>query len=298
MPDYENLILAAKSRNWKPTIEFINMNSNEAAIEALKFISNQLDTVKDFDAIIGAREASPVIFGALCFFLGGKARGGALPENMSEEQTEYYLSALIAGNEVIEVENAKNPKNGLIGSFLMGYAIDEISEGQKQDAEFKLRDCENVPISGYLNLVSAFCEKWGGSHDEMFYFARKYFNKSNPATGALIAKAHFERRLYISHFEEDPDNERRYEEYYNSPAKEELMSASELLLNSSSLDEAEFRLAHGWFALTLGMSGFYKQARKHLLKLNGFHDSGFWSILPVARVFKLYWKIAGIFSKE
>lgn len=298
MKYYPELIASAKTGDWQPLNLFIKNSSSELGLEALKFVAYAMDPVRNFDAIIASKNINPLIFSALCLYLARKMRGGEVPEKMTEDQLEYYLDALEFGNEIIDAEVEKGTNSGLLASFVAAYSIDSFHEGQKSKAEEFLKQCKDVPLSAFLSLVSSFTEKWGGSHQEMFRIARQYFDKANPPTAALIARAHFERRLYIIAFEDDPQSDSRYDNYYDVNAKEELFYASDLLLNARNCDPAQMRLAHGWLALALGDGDFTRHARFHLRELGGFHDPDVWGVLAASKAFKAYWNFAGIFSKE
>lgn len=60
--------------------------------------------------------------------------------------------------------------------------------------------------SGHQAMLQIKCEKWGGSHEAMFAFAREAVARGGPGSGlaALAVSAHVERMVYMGMDERDP----------------------------------------------------------------------------------------------
>lgn len=212
---------------------------------------------------------------------------------MTEKESDFYTIALEESHDLIQSEISINSQSGLAATIFMSLAIDPLYEGMKDDAESILRNANNVPISGFLNLLIAKCEKWGGSHDEMFSVVTQFYDEDRPGSAALVARAHCERLLYMAHFESLNDNQI---ENYTNYAKKNLLVTSDMVLNSKKTIDAEIRLSHTYLAFTLPLFGLYKQYSKHIKILNGFHDEQLWSLMPRSKLLKIYWGFLSLFK--
>jgi hypothetical protein len=77
----------------------------------------------------------------------------------------------------------------------------------------------------HVRTLFFLCEKWQGSHEEMFEFARSTSNSAVDGSGlhALIACAHIERWLYFDAFE---GNRAEADQYWQQPnVKNEIIDA-------------------------------------------------------------------------
>lgn len=292
--DYSKLIIEAKLGRWEDITSILNNSTNEEAYELIKFIAYSLDPSKDYKKVLESKNINSILCGGILYFLAIKARKGLTPDLMSDKQIDLYESLLIGSYEIFESKLSLNSSSGLVAAFYAGLSINEIYEGMKSDADNIVRNAQNVPISGYINLLSSKSQKWGGSHAEMFAIANEFFDEKRPGTAALIARAHFEKVLYMEAFEENPNQDKLTNDYI-SQISEELFDASNIVLNSK-INNAELRFANGEFALTLGCLDLFRQASKHLSVLRNFHDPYIWSTLQNAKLFKIYWKFMGVLN--
>ncbi len=267
--------------DWQALKAAISDMTPEGAYELLKLTAHGLRKAINLDAAVRAPDdlVGHIVQGGMAYFLSGRARGGALPNAMSETQTFDYISGLAMANDAIRRALRIDADSGLANAFFTGCAIDEFEEGQKDEAASLIAQAQGVPVSGYLNLVAARSEKWGGSHDDMFRAARSYFDPSRPGTAALIAKAHFERRLYYTAFDTSPDARHNYRTYFSPDVMDELNAASAAVLKAGSGDPAELRLANNWLALVFAWGNKNNAAVKHLDRIKGGEDPTIWSIM-------------------
>src|SRR6185436_114566 len=77
-------------------------------------------------------------------------------------------------------------------------------EALERLAELRRRDAHHA--YGHHMMLVFLCEKWHGSHEEMFDFARSASGQAPDGSRlhALIANAHLERYFYFFHFAKDP----------------------------------------------------------------------------------------------
>lgn len=266
---------------WSDYKRWLASVSPEAAYESIKLVFEgcalgiNLDGVADGpDDVLGL-----TVMGAMYYGIGKRHRGGAQASAVSEAQADRYVERLIVAKSLLEDALAIDRRYGLAAAFYMLVATDELEEGQKDNAEAILLDAENVPLSGYMNLLIARLEKWGGSHGDMFRIARSRLRPDLPMQAALIARAHWERELFYSAFDDEPGAAGMAEVYYQGEVGDELMEASRLVLAAGNADASEARVADSWLAFALGRAGRYKQAVRHLDRLKGYEDPSVWKIL-------------------
>jgi hypothetical protein len=111
-------------------------------------------------------------------------------------------------------------------------------------------------IYGWLAVISSVAQKWGGSHELMFDVARSG-DRDLPA-GSIgrvgVVRAHEERRLYLSQWENNPEGAK---EYFRQPdvAGEVSAAASNSVLSDRHHPSGSTRLAQSWFAYALALVG-------------------------------------------
>ena len=116
---------------------------------------------------------------------------------------------------------------------------------------------------GEVSYLIASCEKWLGSHDKMFEFARNtYAGANHPSYAGLIAEAHFEKHMYLRWIDDDADGAAAY---FDDPAiQSEISEASETLLADAAERPAHETLeAHGYFAMVFSIAEQFKMAAPH-----------------------------------
>lgn len=284
------IIRAAGSQDWQPLRETISAATPEEAYQWLKWVAEDSDINLSLKGLAADDDALGLtLAGALTYFFAIRVRAGALPQAMSEEQALSTYDGHEQARVLIDKALTLAPEDGLAAAFAMGSAIDPWDEDHKDRAEAVLYGARNVPMSGFMNLLSARAEKWGGSHEEMFAVARRPFDPDRPGAAALIARAHVERFLFYAVFDEAPDAKQQAGRYFSGEVIRELSDASDRVLGARAGDPAELQLAHGWLALSavfIGQSRYAKRAVRHLQKLGGYIDPGIWGMLniPVWRV--------------
>jgi hypothetical protein len=189
MNSYDHFIKKAKQGDWIELSEFILRSEPEHAYEAIKFVGYGLNPIQDLKKVVDIKIRYPLLCSGLLFILAKKIRNGKMPSAMTEKESDFYTIALEESHDLIQSEISINSQSGLAATIFMSLAIDPLYEGMKDDAESILRNANNVPISGFLNLLIAKCEKWGGSHDEMFSVVTQFYDEDRPGSAALVARA-------------------------------------------------------------------------------------------------------------
>lgn len=276
-------ILAQISRgNWQPWKQQLAAMTPEAAYESIKLICDACPLGINLDGIVDSETdlIGLTLLGAMQFHIGKRHRGGAQASKVSDSQFENYFERQLQARDALEAALEIDRRHGLAATFNMAVAIDPWEEDQKAVAEARLLDAEAVPLSGYMNLLQAHLEKWGGSHEVMFRIARSRMLPEAPMQYALIARAHWERHLFYEAFDESPNAQELADNYFKGKkVLDELTTASDAILSAKTYDPAEQRLADSWLAFTLFAADQNKRAVRHLDRLKGHTDPGIWGIL-------------------
>jgi len=118
---------------------------------------------------------------------------------------------------------------------------------------------------GHTEMVRALAEKWGGSHDQMFAFARETAGRAGPGSSlhGLIAEAHVERWLVADRRGADHD-------YWRRPqTAEEIRRAA-----AAAFDPGGFRASpmsvidRSYFAFCFTQMGDLSEARRHFAAMS------------------------------
>ncbi|EGF90122.1 hypothetical protein ABI_31350 [Asticcacaulis biprosthecium C19] len=285
--DVSKVVQHLRAGRWQAVKDTIAAASPEGAYELIKLLGYKIDPRTDLNPSVSDPDdtAGLILKGGLAFTLASRARNGAPPDQMSDGQVGDYFGGLTMANDALS-RAWQMTGSGLAAAFAMGCAINPLEDGQKARAEADLLGADGVPMSGYMNLMMALAEKWGGTHDDMFRVARSRLDPERPGSAALIARAHFERRLFYQAFDESADAAEQAEHYYRGSAGEEIGAASRLLLTARpGGDPAELRLAHSWLALAFFEGDRHQLAARHLDALKGYEDPTIWGLFnlpPIA----------------
>ncbi len=280
MKPRDALALAAAGQ-WAPYKAWLKTQTPEGAYESIKLVYEACPLDMDPRAAVDGDGdvLGLALAGALHFGIGKRHRGMDVAARLTEDQIEPYVAHQFWARDALDAALAADRHNGLAAAFAMAVAIDPLTEDHKAKAEAAVLDARDVPLSGYMNLLTAYLEKWGGDHDTMFRIARSRMRPEAPMQYALIAKAHWERYLYYIAFDDAPDARQRALTYFSGAVMDELREASRAVLAGRAEDPAEQRLANSWLAFTLSRAGRYKQAVPHLDRIKGHYEPSTWSVL-------------------
>ena len=135
-----------------------------------------------------------------------EARGGGTADTVKEKDFEHFFARLLMAEELlakaVELDNTNPEPFALLLVSGNGLQV----ERDELDARFtELVRRSPSHHSGHSNMLYAITEKWGGSHEDMFKFARENANNSPQGSplNSLIAQAHIEYWSYIKMFEDD-----------------------------------------------------------------------------------------------
>lgn len=286
----------AQSGQWQTLKAALRESTPQGAYEWLEMIGAGCPLTLSFDGCVESADdvLGLTIAGALLRSVGHRYRGSRSADETSETQFERYYSYLVQAKNALEQALNLDRHNGLAAAVYMLISTDPVEDGQKEIAEARLLDARNVPLAGYMNLLKANLEKWGGSHEDMFRIARSRLGKDPPLQSALIAYAHVERELFYSMFDESPEAAQLAKQYYQGAVLDGLRTASQIILKAHDVDPAEQKLADSWMIIALTYGGETKLALRHLRRQKGY-KGGAWLQIGNATLFKFILRLKGIF---
>ncbi|VAV91147.1 hypothetical protein MNBD_ALPHA06-1382 [hydrothermal vent metagenome] len=146
-----------------------------------------------------------------------------------------------------------------------------LSDGTRKEihaVHAQMRTTPRPHLLGEINYHLACCEKWGGSHEEMFLHARKTSRNSDtdPQMGALMAAAYWEKHMFIERFDEDEEQAAAYRS--NQAMIYEVQTLSEKLLVVEPPEQDMYIVAHNVFAAFFCEVSRFDLARPHFQLLN------------------------------
>ena len=185
-------------------------------------------------------------------------RGGGGAESVTEEGWVKMRETLL------EAQRSLSPitDNPVYGSEACGRLIN-VHKGLSSDWIVIDDIFERMTHFGHINLIgeiyylNASCEKWLGSHDKMFDFARKRA-EVDPELGALIAAAHYERHMFLERFDEEFEAADRYKKHPDVLG--EIFDAQEKLIKAYDPQNHDYVLAHNIFACVISVFTQFKGA--------------------------------------
>jgi hypothetical protein len=191
-------------------------------------------------------------------------RGGGRAHEVEGQRWPKFFDALESSFESLTAAMNSNPAISEAPARAIRTLMGLSAEWEDIDEMYaRLRATGEPNFCGEINYLIASCEKWLGSHDKMFEFARRtYSNDAHPSFAGLIAEAHQERHLYISRWDDDDDAAETY--LSSESVHAELTAASQYLL-AHTQDRPIFETieAHNYFALIFSLGENHAQAAAH-----------------------------------
>jgi len=154
-----------------------------------------------------------------------EARGSGRAEDVAEDAWPEFHARLKLAEEDLQEATARDAKDALPWAYLLitGRALEVgVEELRRRYEEARKRAPEAWQVSWLM--LEALTEKWSGSHELMFEFARAVSAAAPPGSAlhALVAEAHLQRWLYFR-MEGDREGELAY--YRTPEVQEELRRA-------------------------------------------------------------------------
>ncbi|MBI3723213.1 hypothetical protein HY251_04555 [bacterium] len=209
-PEARDLRAALQQGAWRPVQTFLEKTRDW---DTRGFYVDALATLKGrppvFDTWVTAAKDS-----SLALLLRGRnsiawaweARGSGQAKTVTDPGWKLFYERLKGADEDLVRAAELDPQDPtpLAYRLITARGLDE--DREEVEARFgaaKERDPENRIAHEHMHV--ALCEKWGGSHDDMFEFARSMSKAAREGSPVhvLLAKAHIERWFYRWAFDED-----------------------------------------------------------------------------------------------
>jgi hypothetical protein len=195
--------------------------------------------------------------GAQLMGIAGKMRGSGKADSVPNSVWGDFFATVAEAERALRYAAHVAPQDPFPWSQLI--VTGNLLQVPKDDvlqrfAELQARDAGYY--YGWHAIITAVSKKWGGSHELMFDLARhgdRYLPAgSNGRVG--IVRAHEERRLYFSAFEDDGESAKGY---FTLPevAAEISTAASNSVFSEQRQMSATSRLTQSWFAYALALTG-------------------------------------------
>jgi hypothetical protein len=167
--------------------------------------------------------------GALSFDAAGKARGGAKSVDTTDQQWGEMGDLMSVAQQQLNRAMDLDPSDPVPCGTLLWIAIaaNEPPEVRQQLYDEARHRAGGTWFALDRTMLTGLTKKWGGSHEQMFAFARTQAGASKQGTAfpALIIEAHYERMLYSIHWEHAIQ---KPSEYFARPAlKNEIVGVAE-----------------------------------------------------------------------
>jgi len=131
-----------------------------------------------------------------------------------------------------------------------------------------IRDDGDYNLVGELDYLVVSCEKWLGSHQQMFdhaFDAVATFSHA-PEMGCLVTAAHWERHMYFERFEGDAQKAESYK--LDPKVLREIVNASDRLLRDPTVSDQRHIIAHNIFAGVLSEFNRFDLAKPHFVHMD------------------------------
>src|SRR5215472_2636872 len=173
-----------------------------------------------------------LVRGAHSIFWAWEARGSQTGDKVSDDAFRLFLSRLQAAERDLEEAAFKNMEDPTPWAFLITCGM-----GRQAGAELIRRRFEQATkrhpdnYGAHLRMLVSLTEKWGGSHEAMFRFAREAAAKAPAGSGLhmLVPWAHIERWLAYR-MAKDVTSLSQY--FRQDEVKQEILSARERFLQA------------------------------------------------------------------
>lgn len=147
-----------------------------------------------------------------------QARGSGLASDVDEDAWPVFFERLRLAEGDLQEAILRDAKDALPWAYLSitGRGLDVgVDELRRRWEEGRKRSPESWQLAWLM--LEALSEKWSGSHELMFQFAREVAAAAPEGSGlhALVAEAHLQRWLYFRM--EDPPDRQAELAYYRSP---------------------------------------------------------------------------------
>lgn len=213
-----------------------------------------------------------------------EARGGGI--NVKDSDLDLFDGRLVNAWEDLQRAAELMPDDATPYARMITCAIGLGIEHERTINCFHLASerCHDL-WEPHVAMLSYLCEKWHGSHQEMFDFARGVGSQAPEGSGlhALICKAHFERWLYAQNFE---NNKVLADNYWgHADVRNEILGAYHMSIGSPNHTPTRAsEEQRNWFAMALANIGARKEALAEFKRIGNRPAVMPWDIWMFSRI--------------
>lgn len=263
----------AKKKQLEPFAELINAASADTLLElvATEFQSPLLET---FSQENEGNAKAHYLYGKSLLEKAWIARSGATVENVSVKQVEgFYHYLNLAETELLK---AKQLNSSFVGCYssLIRVALGQGDKQQAYDIYNEAYQLDSTLLDYHMDMLVLLTEKWLGSEQEMFEFARKHADRVNSgALKGLIPAAHFEAQVFM-----DAEEKAAYfaQETVQQEVREAYFGVANLEPGIGYYQRYQYFLALNYFAIVFQFLNDNETAREVYEKIGGNYTSGPW----------------------
>jgi hypothetical protein len=178
-----------------------------------------------------------LIKGNIKINLAWKARGGAVADKVTEEGWKQFFAELDQAGRHLVRAGEQDPEDptpfASLQPVAMGLQLERKFAVAWLDEALRRDPTHQGAHQSHLTLL---CEKWGGSHEEMFAFARDTLRKLPPGAklGAILYDAFLEYFNYFRLFE--PDDEKLLALRSSPKVREESLAVYRTFLEKRNIE--------------------------------------------------------------
>jgi hypothetical protein len=204
-PGARHLRAAMERRDWPTARDFLSSVTDRDDLAFYVSICADVPGVQDWIGQWVAAEPQStlplLVQGAHGVYWAWEARGSAYTEHTQQEQFDLFFKRLKFAENCLDDVADRDPYDTTARAFLLTSGVGrqvDLAEQQRRFSEVIKRHPQHKWAHGAMQQY--LCEKWFGSHDQMFAFARETARYAPPGSSLHggIAEAHIERYLDLS----------------------------------------------------------------------------------------------------
>lgn len=201
-PDARQLRAALEARDWKAARDYLDTvddpDDRAFYISICADVPGVQDWIEEWIAADPDATLPLLVRGAHAVYWAWEARGTARAKDTSREQFRGFAQRLKLAEDCLDEVVERNPDDSTAWAFLVisarGRGVDRAEAQRRFDGVVR---CHPGHLRAHQGMLQYLCQKWYGSNEEMFAFARKAAESASPGSplAVLIAEAHVERWL-------------------------------------------------------------------------------------------------------
>jgi hypothetical protein len=250
--------LALQKGDWKPaTARLAGARGDDRVFFASTYSAAGRGPVEKWHAAAPQDAGANLVRGIVQMGYAWEARGQGYADDVTEEAWAVFHGRLAEAEEFLQEAARRDPSDAAPWAYLAlsarGLGL-EPPEIRRRYDEARRRDPQGWSAARFA--LESLAEKWSGTHEEMFAFAREAAAAGGDGSGlhALVPLAHHERWLFLGAFDGDRKGQKKY---FEGPAvQRELQAAWAKGPGSAAFRRGRFgatQTAVFAFAFTLGL---------------------------------------------